>query len=239
MALELAEVAAGLPMAASLAVASGIATLREGRRRASLNEAMHELRRPLQVLSLALPAESGRGEAYESSLRIATAALERLEREINGRSERSCLRPLSVRPVVEVAARRWKAPAALRGRSLRLRWRAGNSLVIGDELELAQALDNLISNALRHGSGEVEIDVREEGRRLRLAVVDSGGGDGVPGGSWQGALRSQIDGRRRHGHGLRVVARTARRHGGSFQLRRSPRRTEARIELPLPEGEAR
>ncbi|MGN6663856.1 MAG: sensor histidine kinase [Solirubrobacterales bacterium] len=239
MALELAEVAAGLPMAASLAVASGITTLREGRRRASLNEAMHELRRPLQVLSLALPAESGKGEVCESSLRIATAALERLEREINGGPEAPRLRPVSVRPLVEAAVRRWKAPAALRGRSLRLRWRAEHPLLIGDEMELAQALDNLISNALRHGGGEVEVDVRESGRRLRLAVVDSGGADGVPGGSRRIALHGRIDGRRRHGHGLRVVARAARRHGGSFQLRRSPRRTEARIELPLPEGEAR
>src|SRR3954447_25761137 len=55
MALELAEVAAGLPMAASFALAGGLTTLREGRRRSSLNAAMHELRRPLQVLTLALP----------------------------------------------------------------------------------------------------------------------------------------------------------------------------------------
>ena len=54
MTMELAEIAAGLPLAASFALAGGINTLREGRRRAALNEAMHELRRPLQALSLAL-----------------------------------------------------------------------------------------------------------------------------------------------------------------------------------------
>src|SRR5881227_1107634 len=84
MAVELAEVAAGLPMAASLALAGGISSFREGRRRTALNEAMHELRRPLQVLTLTLPDGSQRATQVESSLELATVALERLDREING-----------------------------------------------------------------------------------------------------------------------------------------------------------
>ena len=75
MAMELAELAAGLPVAASFAAARGISSFREGRRRTSLNEAMHELRRPLQILSLALPARAGEDAAVDSSLRLATAPL--------------------------------------------------------------------------------------------------------------------------------------------------------------------
>jgi len=43
----------------------------------------------------------------------------------------------------------------------------------------------------------------------------------------------RLAGRRRHGHGLRIVRRVAARHGGSFRLRRSPSGTEACLELPL------
>ncbi|HEX5525828.1 MAG TPA: ATP-binding protein [Solirubrobacterales bacterium] len=234
MFLELAEVAAGLPMAASFAVVGGITTLREGRRRASLNEAMHELRRPLQVLALALPSDSRRGEVCESSLQVATAALERLDREINGRPVAQAPQSVALQPVVEAAIGRWKLPAMLRGRGLRLLWEATDSHLFSDEIELVQALDNLISNAIEHGAGEVTLAVRESKGKLCFVVCDEGGGGGASTVRRWGGLRDRISGRRRHGHGLRVVARTARAHGGGFELRRSAQRTEARLELPLP-----
>jgi two-component system, OmpR family, sensor histidine kinase MtrB len=213
-------------------VASGITTLRESRRRASLNEAMHELRRPLQALALALPEE---GEACLSSLQVATVALERLDREINGRPAEGAVRPLAMRPVLEAAVGRWKPAAALHGRGLRLSWAALDPCVIGDEIKLAQSLDNLISNAIEHGAGEVRVEARESGGRLLLLVVDTGGRDSRPPLPPGSALRGRINGRHRHGHGLRVVARTARALGGSFRLRCFAGRTEARIELPLLE----
>jgi signal transduction histidine kinase len=234
MFLELAEVAAGLPMAASFAVAGGITTLREGRRRASLNEAMHELRRPLQVLALSLPSDSRRGEVCESSLQIATAALERLDREINGGPAAQEAQPVALRPVVEAVVGRWKLPAMLRGRRLRLFWEATDSHLFSSEIDLVQTLDNLISNAIEHGAGGVTIEVRESEENLCLAVCDGGGASGASPVRRLSGLRNRIGGRDRHGHGLRVVTRTARSHGGSFELRRLAERTEARVELPLP-----
>src|SRR3954470_5553849 len=96
MAVEFAEVAAGLPVAASLALAGGITNLREGRRRAALNEAVHELRRPLQVLSLALPADASAAAPVKSSLRLATVALDRLDQEINGGAPEEAVTEVSV-----------------------------------------------------------------------------------------------------------------------------------------------
>lgn len=239
MTVELAEIAAGLPMAASFAVAGGISTFREGRRRASLNEAMHELRRPLQVLALSLPADRAEGEACDSSLRMAAAALERLDREINGQAAEAGPRLFEAKALLEDAVGRWKKPAALRGRGLQLLWRAGEPQVTGCEFELAQALDNLINNALQHGGGKVTIEVREAGDCLRLAVRNLNGlslardqRDERPG------RRQRIAGRHRHGHGLRVVARTAAHHDGSFRLLQSKHSTEARLELPLHDGGA-
>jgi signal transduction histidine kinase len=236
VALELAQIAAGFPLAASFAIAGGITAFREGRRRASLNAAVHELRRPLQVLSLSLPADAATGGPLESSLRLAAAAVDRLEREINGELDRDASEPISTRPLVEAAVARWRPRAALLGRSLTLRWRGGDPLLRGDEIGLSQALDNLINNSFEHGGGEVTVEAREIGRFLRLAVLDSGSTTKSPrrrGRWWEPVL---LNGRSRHGHGLRVVRGVAARHGGSFQLRRTSNGTEARLELPLQGG---
>lgn len=239
MALELAEVAAGLPMAFSLALAGGITTLREGRRRSALNEAMHELRRPLQALSLALPADSARAGSLQSSLQMATAALERLDREINGVAEVGARDPVDLQVVVRVAAERWRAPLAREGRSLQVRLDRLRPFVHGDAVALAQAVDNLIKNAIEHGRGAVTVEAREVGGHVSVAVVDEGLNSVCDEGS-RPTLRMRLSGRCRHGHGLRVVGRVAREHGGTFRLRRSSAGTEARLELPLhhPEAEA-
>lgn len=234
MSVELAQIAAGLPMAASLAMATGISAIREGRRRSSLNEAIHELRRPLQALALSLPADAPRAEAMESALGMAAAAVDRLDREVNGVTAPSAPQPVAVRPIVEAAIERWRARAAAEGRSLRLSWSAGEPELRGDEVALAQAVDNLISNAFEHGAGEIAIDVRRAGDFVRVEVRDEGGAEA---GSKRGWRRGRDRGaRRRHGHGLRIVRRAAARHGGSFRLRRSAHGSGARLVLPLAGG---
>lgn len=236
MPLELAEVVAGFPVAASLAIVSGISALREGRRRASLNEAVHELRRPLQVLSLSLPADSVAPPSLESSLRLAAAAVDRLEREINGEMTMLALKSLPVRRVVEASVERWRSYAALADRPLTLDWKAGEPTLQGDEIEFERMLDNLISNAFEHGEGEVSLEVQEAGGLLRVTVRDSG--------TLISPLRRRnarwgwtgLGGRSRHGHGLRIVRRAATRQGGAFRLCGIPGGTEARLELPLDGG---
>jgi len=231
MAVELAEIAAGLPLAASFAMASGITAFREGRRRSSLNEAIHELRRPLQALALSLPGDSRRAEAAGSALRMAAAAVDRLDCEVNGGSAETAAEPVAIRPLVEVAVARWRGRASAEGRSLRLRWSGGETRLRGDAVELSQAVDNLISNALEHGAGEIWVEVGRAGPLLGVEVRDGGG-------MAKASKRRRRGARRCHGHGLRIVRRVAARHGGSFQLHRSPRGTRARLTLPLA-GRAR
>jgi len=229
---ELSELAGGLPIAASFAMATGITALREGRRRSALNEAMHELRRPLQGLALALPDEGSRRASAESCLGMAVAAVERLDREINGGSLEAPIAPVSPRPVIEAAIDRWRCAAEALGRPLGLEWKAGDPLLETQVAELAGALDNMISNALVHGRGAVLVEVGEVGEHLHLVVRD--GGCAEEGRRWGRVMRAvRSGGRDRHGHGLRIVRRTAARCGGSFRLRRSPGGTEARLELPL------
>jgi signal transduction histidine kinase len=230
MAVELAEIAAGLPMAASFALAGGISSLRAGRRRTALNEAMHELRRPLQALSLALPTDPKGQDAVDSSLRLAAAALDRLDREINGDIAELEVDLVPFMSLLEEAVGRWSPRAVAAGGGVRLRWVSDEQWVKGSGIELTQAVDNLINNAIEHGGGEVTIEGRREGIWLLVSVRDRGG----KGSHARHSLRRSRHGSRsRHGHGLRVVARVVRTHGGSFSLRPAQSGIEARLRLPL------
>lgn len=240
--IEPAQIVAGWPLALSMAATVAAQGLRAGRRRSALNEALHELRRPLQVVALAAGPElpSGGGE---DAMELAAAALERLDREINGRPPAPAWGTVDGHSLVQAAVGRWQARAKLADGSLELRWNAGGAVLSGDRCALAQALDNLIVNAIEHGGPTIVVAGRVREGRLRIAVVDSGR-----------ALRprsrrarpaeaiARLAGRQRHGHGLGVVRRVASAHGGHFALRRSERGSLAILELPSvgsQDGEAR
>lgn len=229
MTIELAEVAAGLPVAASLALAGGLTSLREGRRRTALNEAVHELRRPLQVLSLALPADAPAAASVESSLRLARVALDRLDREVNGDLHEEVVGEVSIRGLVDEAVGRWRHAVIHSDGSLELESDAEDTYVEGSHFDLAQTLDNLLSNAIEHGGGRVRIGWRREGGWVSVSVTDSGVVARAKTDS-RGLRRAR---RQRRGHGLQVVGRIARKHGGSFVLRRAPHGAEARLRLPV------
>jgi signal transduction histidine kinase len=231
----LAHVAAGWPLAASLAVAMTAQGLRAGRRRSALNEAMHELRRPLQAVALATSRPRIAGPAgVEGSIQLAAAALERLDREINGGPVSGARAAVLVQPVVRDALGRWKARAVISGGSLELRWRAGRAVVMGERAGLSQALDNLIVNAIEHGGPSIVVEARLRGDRLRVSVADSGRASRPESRRDNPAeVIARLSGRRRHGHGLPVVRRVAASHDGRFMLRRSEQGSLAVLELPL------
>jgi signal transduction histidine kinase len=231
----LAQIVAGWPLAASMAAAVTAQSLRSGRRRSALNEALHELRRPLQALALAGGRTTASSRALESSVELATAALDRLDREVNGGvldGERR--EEVRVRPLVEGAVGRWQARARLAGGSLRLGWWAGEAIVAGDRAALAQAVDNLIVNAIEHGGPAVTVEARRSGERLRLVVADSGrAARPASRRETPAEVIARISGRRRHGHGLAVVRRVAAAHCGRFVLQRADCGSLAVLELPL------
>jgi two-component system, NtrC family, sensor histidine kinase HydH len=232
--MELAEVVAGWPLAASMAGVVAAQGLRAGRRRSALNEALHELRRPLQTIALASGGGIGSPRGVESEVQLAAAALERLDREVNGSTLERPPEAVEVRPVVESAVRRWAARASLGGGSLSLRWRAGRAVVVGDRTSLAQALDNLIVNAIEHGGPTISVDARPHKGNVRIVIADDGRAArpaarrGTP-----AEVVARLSGRRRRGHGLAVVRQVAAAHRGRFALRRSERGSVALFELPL------
>lgn len=219
------------PFAASLAVAFAARGVHGAHRRRVLNEALHELRRPLQALAL---APSGAAPAFSSSLRTAGAALERLDREINGGAPTRHWRSFPVGPLLDEVAGRWRAGGGRAAAALELCWAGLPVELEGDRGEIERALDNLLANAFEHGGPRVAIAALRCGDRLRLAVVDRGIRptapiDAPPG---AGAL-TRLSGRSRRGHGLRIVRGIATAHGGRFELRRNGSSTEAVLELPL------
>jgi signal transduction histidine kinase len=238
MELELAQLMAAWPFGASL-VAVAAQGLYVGRRRAAVNEALHELRRPLQALALAAPSgRSGKAAPLQDVVEIAATALERLENEVNGRPLGLERAPVPVRPLVDAAVARWRARVRQHGGALSVRWTAAEAAVLGDRCALAQALDNLIVNAIEHGGPQVVLEGHASRGSLEISVSDCGRDARAPRGprGLAGAVAG-LAGRRRRGHGLRVVARTAAAHGGVFRLSRSERGTRAALELPLPGGE--
>jgi signal transduction histidine kinase len=230
--LELTELAGGLPMAASFAMAGGISVLREGRRRTALNRAVPELRRPLQAIALASPASPERAGAFESALWMAAAAVDRLDREINGGAAEARCGIVHLRPLVEAAASRWEPLASLDQRAVTLEFEGDDPGFLGDRIEIAQAVDNLISNAVVHGAGEIAVKVRAVDTVVRVVVLNRRREEGS-----QRATRRlrRLSGRARHGHGLRIVRTAASRAGGSFRLRVCDDVCEARLELALGE----
>ncbi len=222
----LTETAPAWPVVATAAIAA--AGLRAGRRRSALNEAMHELRRPLQAIALAGVPD------IDGSVRLAAAALERLDCEINGKMPSGLRGRVDLKALLAAAVHRWQARARLSDASLSLRWESRVAVVGGDAEALAQALDNLIVNAIEHGGPRIVLEARSTGSWLRIAVLDSGRASRPASRAGSPAETiARLTGRHRRGHGLNVVRRVAAAHDGRFSLRTRAQGSAAVIELPL------
>lgn len=209
------------PVALTMAVVAVRDRVRDARRRRVLNERLHELRRPLQALVLAAKPSPG---DHPDPLELALAALRDLDREVNGGHPELRRRPVEARMLAIAAAERWRARAAARGRRISVRWRCGEERADVDPVRVAQALDNLIANALEHGGGQITIEGARRGRRLELTVRDRGS---------RRAPRLREPREPRRGHGLRVTRSLARGNGGRLRVHALGQGTVAALELPL------
>jgi signal transduction histidine kinase len=222
-------ISAGWPLGLSLAVVLAGERLRASRRRAALNRALHELRRPLQALSLVSARLDGEGTGAQTavvtreSIDAALAALADLDRELNRLPPAPSPRPLAAAAAVHAAVERWRGPAAMRGRSLSVHCDVGGARILADARQIERALDNLIANSLEHGTLNVALRATVGPRGVRISIGD-------PGPAPTGTRRRRDP---RRGHGLRIVGRIARDHGGRFLFDRSPTGTEAVLELPV------
>jgi two-component system sensor histidine kinase MtrB len=194
----------------------------------ALNRALHELRRPLQALVLMegdspQPAASPPAASRRGLLEVAASALRDLDGAVNGEAPSRRPGRFSCREVVLAALERWRPLAAQMG-GIRVYWDAGPAPVEGDAVRMAQALDNLISNALEHGGPPVVVTGARVAARIRVTIAN-----GAPG---RVAIRK---GDPRRGHGTDLVSEVASAHRGRFALCRTGGGCVAALELPLAE----
>jgi len=213
--------AAAILLLAALALVEAWRLVRDARRARRLNRAVHELRRPLQAIALSLSGRRSDLAGAEACLRQARCALRELDATVNGGRAAPILaiRRARILDIAEALERRWRFA------DVEVEPPACDREVDADADRLGAALDNLVSNALRHGSGVVRVRAVSEGGKARFEVRDSG-------------ARSAAAGRSsdpRHGHGTAIAAQVASAHGGALMpARREPLGgTVAAISLPV------
>lgn len=208
------------------------------RRRELVARACHELRGPLTAVRLSLATMERRCEApperlatLDHELRRAALALDDFAAARSGRRSGDREEPVEVAELIEEQLDSWEAVACAFDSIVLLGCVLPDTTVVGDRLRLAQALSNLIANALEHAPGRIELGTRLVGEQhVRIEVVDEGPGLPLP---LAQLTRSARAGRGRRGRGLAIAAQIAERHGGRLVNAPAPQGTRLGIELPL------
>lgn len=199
--------------------------------------ACHELRTPLTAARLALHALARDADsraalvaaAVERELQRADLALADLCAAREGARAPDRVELVDVSDVLAETGAAWDPVARREGREVQVDAPPIAS-VRADRLRLAQALGNLVGNALEHGAGPVRLRARPTAAgRVRFEVDDAG--PGLPAAVADIAARPRA-GRGRRGRGLAIAADIAARHGG--RLGAAPTPAGARLTLELP-----
>jgi signal transduction histidine kinase len=210
-------VTAALAAGWAVALACALAAIAMRRGLARVADAEHELRGALTAFGLGvdLLARTTPGRrlagALESELARARAALAQLPG-----APREAAPPVRLERLVRSAASAW-APAARDGR-IEVRWEAGSAPLVGSPGHVAQALGNLVSNAVEHGDGQVSVRALRSPGAVRVEVLNGRRATTGPGG---------------RGRGLRIAKRAARAAGGSLTVGAAPDAVTAALELPV------
>lgn len=154
------------------------------RERRFTSSVAHDLRTPLAGMSsaaslleeelpeLAPPARQVGGLLIDNVRRLETLVLELLElARLDVGQEEANLEPLSVRESVQAVLRSWDDNSS----EVSLR-HDGDPWVWADRARFKRVLSNLLANAFHHGGGEVDLNVRQEGERVAIDVMDRGPG---------------------------------------------------------------
>jgi signal transduction histidine kinase len=213
-----------------------------------VSDASHELRTPISVLRTRLDvALRGPGDArsLREGLEGAQADVARLGRLADdllvlARADQGRLplraEPLDVQDLLEATVARHGDAARAAGRPLTADMEVdGGAVVLGDADRLAQVLDNLVINALRHGAGAIAVVARPAPSGSGVEIVVRDAGPGFPADFLPKAFDrfSQVVPGEGSGLGLALAEAIVRAHGGSVAAGAAPGGgAEVRIGLP-------
>jgi signal transduction histidine kinase len=218
-----------------------------------LSIASHELRTPLTALNLqarllerAVVAEGARCEKIAHRVASVGRQVERMTRLVSNLLDVTRLRvnrleltlePLDLAGLVEQAAGRFQEELARAGRALHLSC-AGPVHGSFDRTKLEQVVTNLVSNAIRHGAGPVEVAVEPGAGEVSFSVHDHGRGI-APEDRARVFQRFECgqnaDGSGGLGLGLYIVRHIVEAHGGRIALESEPGTGSVfTVTLPLP-----
>lgn len=204
-------------------------------RMAAVARACHELRGPLAAARLGLSPPGGgelprgRLRAIDAELGRAALALDDLAEIRRGGPRLRHLERLDARRLVADSVEAWRASAEAAGAVIGGPPPSPGVRVHADRRRLAQAVGNLLANAIEHGGARVEVRVAQRGDLIRIEVSDDGRGLPAP------VAELSRHGRRArgaHGHGLAIASSIAEAHGG--RLAAAPAHVGARLVLELP-----
>ena len=134
------------------------------RRAVRLNRALHELRRPLQSISLSIEGDWPDLRCARACLEQARAALAELDAAVNRRPLGPRLARTALGEVAGALEDRWRIHGVEVAVAEPLR------AVNADPVKLGSALDNLVANAVEHGSGPVEVRALAAADSIRFEV---------------------------------------------------------------------
>ncbi len=177
--------------------ARAVASVRRGRR---LQRAMHELRRPLQALSLIVERGASDSQAARACMEQARVAMAELGAIVDRAHSPLRRRTGELADVIDALGARWRGAGVEVGG-------AGLDGSVADPERLGAALDNLVANAIEHGGRPVSVSASHDGGAVRVEVRDAGAVTPRP---------RRRDPRR--GHGLPIVRELAAASGGSVEI---------------------
>jgi signal transduction histidine kinase len=208
--------------------------------RVLVQNASHELRTPLTTLTAELEIALAHVAAIPAARESLTSALEESHRvnrladdllvlaQLDEHGIPTTPEQVDISDVAERVATRFR-PTVPAGREITV---AGGPVVASaDPQRLEQALGNLVDNALRHGSGNVHIDLLPRGDTYNITVGDDG--SGIPPSLAPTAFDRFVRGRTTasgSGLGLAIVAAITQAHGGTAAV---DDRGAVRLTLPV------
>jgi signal transduction histidine kinase len=217
------------------------------RERAFVADASHELRTPLAILKteIELALRSGRTvDELRDALQSAAEETDRLTELaqallVIARADRGKL-PLAPGDVdsaqlLQAVSVRFDARVRASGRAIVVE-HAPPAHLTADPRRLEQALDNLVENALRHGSGSIHLGAAVHDGTVELHVRDEGPGfppEFIAQAFERFTRADPARGRGGSGLGLSIVQMIARAHGGDARAANDSE-GGARVTIELP-----